>query len=349
MRRLLLWTAALGVPATSCAGQQASRFQARVILTAPAKLGGCASGDLFPARPGDELAAVCADGGVYVAWRAEEDWASERVLGLPGEMVQCAIGDALPDAQGLEIVCAGSASGGEDSGGPGAAWVLVRGEDSWRSERIATDGALLHGVAIGDLDPHTSGPEVLLVGFTRRAWLAAHTADGWRVHEAATLPGPGKNAVIAGGRAIVACADGSLIALALTQDGTLATTVIDRAPAGYARLAAGDNSVLAARDDGGLVLVEDGRARVVYRGQGKLRGAVLADLDPDAPGTELATAGYDRRVVLLRRRGADFEPSELFQAEDRLHHLTAFRGPGGIGLAAVGYSGRLVVLEPLTR
>ena len=79
------------------------------------------------------------------------------------------------------------------------------------------------------------------------------------------------------------------------------TRTLDDAGAGQSRLGFAGGQLIAARDDGVLAVfalpadlgtVGPGTGREIHRETQKLRGAVLADLDPASPGLEAATAGY---------------------------------------------------------
>ena len=83
---------------------------------------------------------------------------------------------------------------------------------------------------------------------------------------------------------------------------------------------------------------------------------MIADVDPEAPGPELATAGYDGIVRVLRVRDLgrderglrqlDAEVLEVARDDDKLHHLAGGELPElGACLVAVGYSGRVVVVR----
>jgi hypothetical protein len=346
----------------SCSAPGPSDWVAETALNAPgAKLGGCAAGDLMPEHRGPEIAAVAADGVVYVIWRAPDGdgWMHERAFDGPGEMVQCAVGDADPTHDGDEFIGVGMREGGEESGGPGAVYLVAREEDGWRHERIHDESSLVHGVAIAN-------GAVWVAGFDRKLTrLRRDPAGGWRTEVSVELPGAGKNVLaLDEDRIAVACNDGSLVlarrATASTQDGeeqwTL-ETLHRRAGVGRARLASDGARIVCADDDGGLYLIRPGaplgpeRAEFLHDEDQKLRGAVLADLEPGRQGLEAASAGYRGDVVLLlepRDRDAEsWEPHVILEGVDRLHHLFAadVDGEPGIELVACGFAGRVFVLH----
>ena len=64
-----------------------SRWRSEVAFAGDVKLGGCCVANLDPARPGNEIAVVGADGSVTLIARNGDRWESERIAQLPGEMV----------------------------------------------------------------------------------------------------------------------------------------------------------------------------------------------------------------------------------------------------------------------
>jgi len=319
-------------------------------LDAGTKLGGCVGGDLIEDSPGDEIAVVAGDGTAYVVRRAADRFESEIVARMAGEMIQCAVADVDAEHPGLELVVVGMQRGTEDDGGAGEAHVIRSTGDTWTQESLFVDSALIHGVAAGDVDPRRPGDEVLLVGYSLNATLVSGTAGAWTAETIAELPGPGKNAVLWNGGAVVACADGSLVHLMPEADGWASRTIRE-AEAGWARLGAGGPErgelLLAARDDGALVLFDgDGDGRIVHQEGDKLRGAVVADLDPRTDGPELATAGYERRATILTEGPSGWSTETVFEDEARFHHACAADVAGyGPTLFVCGYSGRLTAIR----
>jgi len=330
----------LGLVAEACTTEQRtiSPWKAEIALEAGKKLGGCAIGDLDPGHPGNEIAAVAGDGSVYLAWRDGSRWKSEVIHKAAGEMIQCAIGDADPSRPGNELVIVGMEKGGEEEGGAGAAVLVYRADDGWMSEPIFRDTALIHGVCVAN-------GGAVVVGFSRKAHRVFREAGTWKAEAIATLPGAGKSALAVGGQIVVACNNGWLGGIERTADGWK-TVTLDERKAGRSRLGTDGKRVIVADDDGTLSIVgPDGREEV-YKTSKKLRGAVLADLDPTSPGLEAATAGYSFKVTLLHRDGETWRPSDLYEDSAKFHHLAAgdVDGRPGLELVACGYSGKLVVL-----
>ncbi len=319
------------------------------------KLGGCAVGDVDPTKPGNEIVAVGVSGTVYLVSFVDDAWRHEVIGEASGEMVQVAVGDVDPNAEhpALEIVVVGVAEGTEDDGGEGAAHVLWFDDGEWVMREIHRSPSLLHAVYIADgvgdrpnLDG-TIGSEVVLAGFDDELVVLDLTDDGWVAEVAGTLPGAAKNMVEHRDGVAIACADGSLLLLRRPAD-AWQLELLDRAPAGNARMATDGERLLVARDDGGLGLYTDGVREDIHRGSDKLRGAVLANVDPTHPGVEAVTGGYENTVTVLLQDGDDWDDTEVFEDGDRLHHLASGHLSNlgsSIFVVACGYSGRIIVLR----
>jgi hypothetical protein len=321
------------------------RWTVEVAFTAPAKLGGCVIAEVDPARDGREVVTVSSSGQIFAIGRARGRWTAEVMAEAGGEMIQCAAGELDAAAPGDEVVAVGMVTGGEKDGGAGAAHVVRRKGDAWVAEQAFRDSALIHGVCVGDLDPGRPGNEILVVGFSGKATMVYRDGERWASEEAADLGSPGKNAVAFDGGALVACVSGRLVHVSRTSEGWK-QAVLDRAPAGLARLGTDGARVVVARDDGALGLLVDGKRTDIYKEEAKLRGAVLADLDPLAPGIEAATGGYKGRLVVLHAQGDAWRPEIVFEDTGAFHHLAAgelVRGEG-VRLVACGYSRRVVVV-----
>ncbi|MCP3914197.1 MAG: hypothetical protein GY711_01440 [bacterium] len=325
-------------------------------LTTPEKLGGCAVADLDPRHAGEEIATVSAGGKVYVVRRDAELplFHSEIVAELPGEMIQCATGD-LDGRPGSELYTVGVAVGSEDDGGQGAAWRIRFVDGEWERTRLLGDEALLHAVAVGDVDPDHAGDELVVAGFSRTVHLLTPAGDSFEHASIASgLGGAAKGAAIAGRRLVVACDDGALV-----QVESVAGEWRQRELANYgvalARVAIGpEGAVLTSANDGLLRLFEGGETLFIECFAGRLRGAVFADVDPHHDGVEMATAGYDGRILVIAiddlvPEGPRFRLTPVGEDRDRLHHLAAGTLPSlGPVLVACGYSGRVLVVEGRT-
>ena len=321
--------------ACSCA---TASWRVEIVLAAGEKLGGCAAGELLPGRPGPELVAVGASGTVYLASQVDGAWHGEEIFVAPGELIQVAVGDVLPEIAGDEIVAVGMAAGPEQAAGPGVAWLLSRQGQGWRSEKILDDPALLHGVCIHD-------GTVYATGFSNRVVRILGGPGNWRHEFAGALPGAGKTMVAVGDGLAVACTDGSLCLVGPSTTGWT-VGVLDQRPAGRARLGTDGTRIAVADDDGTLSLVDlEGNRMLLHKEREKLRGAVLAELDPSVPGPEAACVGYGKELVVLTSRGGAWRGEVVHREPDRFHHLTAIDvdGDGVAELLAAGYAGNLIL------
>ncbi|MHC4515394.1 MAG: hypothetical protein ACYTGW_16630 [Planctomycetota bacterium] len=321
----------------ACAAPDA--WHVDVALRAGEKLGGCAAGDLLADRPGTELVAVAGSGAVRVVFRDADGWHSQTVFRAPGEVIQCAAGEVDPARPGDEIVAVGMAAGPESGAGPGAAYLIFRDGDSWHGKKIFEDPRLLHGACI-------TGQGIFVIGFSNKVFQIRRSGDGFDARPVADLPGAGKTCVATKDGIAIACNDGSLVLLSGT-DGTFAARVLDKRSQGRARVGTDGHRVVVADDDGTLSLVSaDGREQI-HKEDMKLRGAVLADLDPETPGLEAACAGYAKKITVLSRQSGGWRKAFEHQEPGRLHHLIAadLDGRPGLELAACGFAGRLVVLS----
>ena len=310
-----------------------------VVLDAGEKLGGLAIGDADPSRVGTEIVAVSASGAVHVLSRKGDAWDAEVAFRAPGEMVQVAIGDVVSATPGPAIAAVGMLKGGEEDGGTGAAWLVQRVGTEWRATRLFRSTALLHGVCIHE-------GNVFAAGYDGRLWRFAFRDGEWRHDELLELPGAGKAVLSTPRGVVVACTDGSLV-LARRSGDAFEAEVVDRRPAGRARLGRAGERLVVADDDGVLSIVEGGASSEVHREGDKLRGAVLADLVPEWPGLEAATAGYGRTVTVLREADGAWTGEVVLEDGEPFHHLAAgdLGTRPGLDLAACGYSGRVFVIE----
>ena len=370
MIRLALKTSAallaLSALAVSTPAQVATWF-ADIALKAPGKVGGCAIGDLDPDHPGNEVVAVCETGEVFLCRPYGRRWVAERLATGPGELIQCAIGDFDPIHEGNEVLAVGMKSGREDDSGPGAAYMIAHTEEGWAIELLVEDSALLHAVCIADLDPSRPGDEAYIGGFGERVFALSRAADSdsgstWTADPIAELEGPVKSLARRAGSLLVATASGSLSECTRAADASAGWTVRERfrSEVGLARLAVLDDRVLAACDDGRLRLFEPANddadasftASVLHAEDQKLRGAVIADLDPDVPGFETATCGYERRLSVLYDAEDEWIAQTVYTDRERFHHLAVgelVEASAGPEIVACGYSGFVICAGVETR
>lgn len=312
-------------------------WNAEVVFDAGIKLGACAIGDL-DSEAGGEIVAVSQTGEIHVIRKRAGTWTAVTAFKAPGEMIQCAVGDADPDRPGNEIVAVGIAAGSEDDGGPGAAYLIRKEGDRWIGRHIFEDTALLHAVCIT--------PEgVFVAGYANRVTLLRIRGEKVQTEPIADLPGSAKSAVPYQGGAAFACTDGSLVHVTGSASRWKATPA-DKRDSRRSRIGTDGSRLIASDDDGTLSIIDAGARETVFKDSSKLRGGILADLDPSSPGLEAATAGYSKAVTVFYRKTEGWEPRVVFTDTDRYHHLAVgdLDGTGGPDLAACGYSGRVVVV-----
>lgn len=337
------------------------------------RVNGVACGELVEAAPGDEIVSVDRRGRLRIHARSGDGFVTEllpvslRVSGggsaedAVGELVQVAIGDLDPDAPGDEIVAVGMARGSEDDGGPGMVRYLARtGPDGGFEEQRFLTGGLVHAIAIGDLMPERPGNEFVFAGFFGEAMIGyAAEGDGRLLVDSVEAPhtGNAKAACVMGDGFVLACDDGTTHRFRL-GGGMWLLEEPRQHGAPLARIASYG-------DDGYLLCDNAGKLRLLWITAGgtkthiaeldertqRLRGAVLADLDPRTAGIEAATAGYDGEisVITLRPDAAGdalwTHDTDIARDTAKIHHLTSGRIDGfGTCLVSCGYSGDVLVV-----
>lgn len=325
----------------SIAPRAESGWRMLIALDATAKLGGCVAGDFLPEQPGEEIAVVASNGAVFMLRRVGTGWMRELVCQLPGEMIQVAAGDLDPDSPGDELVCVGASEGGEDDGGPGAVIYAWRQAGLWKHEKILEDARLVHGVAIGDVDPAREGLEVLVTGYTHKAHLLGRGESGWSKLGEVDIGAEGKGVAVGLGGAVCVNADGSMVEV-VKQQGGWARRELGRFPHPLARVTANPREVVFCGNGGVLRRYSMGETRELFRAEDRLRGAVIADVDPNAAGPEICTASYTGEIVVIAG-GVD---KVVGRDDDKIHHLCVADLPAlGKCLVACGYSGRVLVFQ----
>lgn len=334
----MLWIA-LSFVSTFLASSTDSHWFTEIVFQAPDKLGACAAGELDPNAAGVEIVTACRTGEIFVVRRTSRGWEAEKVFECAGEMIQVAVGDAIPEREGQEIIVCGMAEGPEVDEGPGAASCISRTGEGWRGEPLLEEPGLLHAVCVAD-------GAVFASGFSQRVHRIVHEDGVWKKEVVAELPGAAKNAVAMKEGIAFACNDGSLVRLR-REGPEWKTTVWDERDVGRARMGTDGERIVIGDDDGTLSLVSDDGRTELYRSDQKLRGAALANLMPEHDGLEVATAGYDGRIVVLRKAGEEWQATPIFGDLDKFHHLVAAEldDRSSPEIIACGYTGRLVVIS----
>lgn len=312
----------------------------QVVLEGAGKLGGCAVGELDASAADSELVAVGSDGRIHLGVHGPDGWTSSVIATVPGEQIQVAAGAIGPEAI-PSVISVGVAEGGEDDGGPGVAWWMRREGDSWTRTELLGDDALLHAVAIGELDAVSAGNEVALAGFTRKVHLVTLVDGEPKSQAIGDLPGNAKGLAIGAGGVVAACDDGSLVRFTRSGD-SWEREILAHHDAPLARLSANDKDVVYCGNDGVLRLWSNGESSKVYGSSDRLRGAVFL---PDGEhGRVLGSAGYDGhvRIHIPDLKNTWSGPESVAHEDAKLHNLATGTCAGSVGLAFCGYGGRLV-------
>ncbi|MEL6905864.1 MAG: hypothetical protein AAFP22_10690, partial [Planctomycetota bacterium] len=325
------------------------------------RINGVACADLDPAVPGDEIVSVDAAGVVRLmelrGGHFFENAAIRRAIDAggdrsSGELVQVAAGDLDRSAAGDEVLAVGALRGAEDDGGPGALRYFARDSGGGWSRRTVTLDALAHAVAVGDLVPERPGNEFVVAGFFGEA-LIGHVEGEERSpvlkRVGARHPGNAKSVALVDGGFVLACDDGNTVTYRRASDGTWERTRVVQHGAPLARIARLGRDGFVVCDNGGALRRVDGgtsreRTLLVQRDD-RMRGAVVADLDPRTPGDEVATAGYDGAITVVRPDGSGAR--DVARDTNKLHHLAVGSFDGiGVALVAAGYAGDVLVVAP---
>ena len=344
IRLLACLLSACSLPQSALDAQAANPWYSQVILETGTKLGGCAVGDVDPEHPGNEVLAVAENGKVYLARPYGRRWVGESIAKAPGELLQCAVGDYDASKPGQEIVVVGMKSGGEDSGGKGAAYALERKGKTWKLRLLMEDSALLHAACVAEVDPDLAGQEIIVGGYGKMLWVLGGPEQ--KPIGVMQLDGPAKSIQAHRGGVAVACSTGEL--LWIKKEGASWTkTVLEKGPVGQARLGGSGEQLAVARDDGQLMHYDaEGQATPIHREKLKLRGAVLAELDPDWKGLEAASVGYEMKMVVHYQEAGKWFSEVVHTDDNRFHHLAVGElddSSPGLEIVGCGYSGRLII------
>lgn len=352
------------------------------------RINGVACGELDPNTPGDEIVSVDRLGHMRLLKRSGTGFEEVPMGPIPafgegvskqgatddatGELVQVVVGDLAPSVPGDEIVAVGMRRGGEDDGGPGVIRAFARaGEDGGWIEFRSVTPALVHAVTIGDLRPGLPGPEFLCAGFFGEAYIGSLVIQGGTrvlavddslglVHE-----GNAKGACVVEGGFVLAGDDGRVTWYSRAEDESWSLQGAPQKGGALARIAAFPGGGVAVCSNDGIFNVRTapglGRTVGLFRTGNRLRGAVVADLDPTHPGAEAATAGYDGEITVIRfwpdigatsdwigGSGDDVAGTShgaVARDTGKLHHLTTGTFSGlGASLVSCGYSGDILVV-----
>lgn len=358
MMRILL-PAALGVLA-QMVNAEPGTWHSEVLLNTEAGMGGVAIGDLDPESAGNEVAVVNGAGEIWLVARNEQGWRPRQLRAGDGELIMCAIGDVDPRYDGNEFVGVGMVRGEESTNGQGQVLLIREDAGDWVAEAIFKDDHMLHGVAVGDVSARHDGNEIVACGFNHRVTLLHLGENGWSPETIYVANNRLKIALAAdvlperaGLEALVCGSDGNVVALWENKLGWRHRLVFSD-PVGQSRIATGELGILVGGDKGKVTLCrrqgDQWSHEFLARDTAKIRGVVIADVDPEHPGEELYACGYSRKVFQLVRDDSGYwESKVLYTAERPLHHLAAGEFDPthpGPELVTCGHGGRLIALYP---
>lgn len=329
---------------------------------------GIAVGEVYTDKPGEETVITSRDGATYVLYYENDQWIKEKIWESPGQQLTPAIGDLRSDIDGNEILVVGLSSGSEDvDPGNGTATVLYRDGTSWTAERAYTDSKLIHGCAIGDLDPDNPGVEAVITTFNYTALMIWWDTDHWNSSFMYKDSHNVRKAVIADltdeheGNEVVCVSKSGNATVSWIEDGNW-TNILVYSGDPLARVAVGDVDpspgleIYLGRDvpEGGIIGVRwDGSEwinRTIFVDTAKNRGVWAGDVDPSVPGQELYSFGYSRRLVQLTGSfAAGFNSKDLFLDSARGHEIRIGNlrdDIPGLEIGIVGYSNNLTMVYP---
>jgi hypothetical protein len=333
-------------------------WEHQILLESKHGMGGLAIGDLDSASTGNEVVTVNDAGEVWMVAQVDSTWKPELIHKGKGELIMCAVGDVDSRSPGKEFVGVGMVRGGESPDGPGQVLMLRKHDRRWIAESVFQDSHALHGVAVGDVSAKCPGNEIVACGFNHRVHLVYLDDDEWCAETIYVGNNRLKIAAVGdvlpereGMEVLVCGSDGNVVALWEGKLGWCHEVVFsDRA--GQSRIAHRGSKLLSGGDMGKVTLIRrenrQWQPEFVARDTGKIRGTVIADLDPAHAGVELYVCGYSRNVSqIVQDENGLWRSRTIFVAERPLHHLVAGDidpSHSGEELITCGHEGKLIAL-----
>ena len=352
-------------------------WDSEIAFTAGGPIDGIAFGDADPNHDGIEAVTTSRDSGVYLTKynNATEEWETSEIWTSGGQQLTPAIGDLRTDIDGNEILVVGLSSGSEDvDPGNGTATVLSWDGSSWNAERVFETGKLIHGCAIGDLDPTIEGNEGVITTFgheTYQIWYD-HDKSEWNSSLIHNDTGNVRKAVIADvnpdhpGNEVVTVSKGGRVNVAYgnhTGNATVSnwTNKVIWEGDALARVCVGDIDpdpgleIYAGSDTFkvfGFKRQEDGNwtAQEIFEDTDKFRGVWVGDVDPNIDGPELYAYGYSTRCTQIYGSFATgWNTRTIFEDVARSHGIRIGdlkSDNPGLEIGLVGYSESLTLVYP---
>lgn len=329
-------------------------------------------GEVYPDIPGMETVFTSRDSWVYLSYMGEGAWKNEKLWSAPGQQLTPAIGDLRSDIPGAEILVVGLSSGSETvDPGVGTATVLRLSGSQWVAETIYTFPSLIHGCAIGDVDPTIPGNEAVLTTFAKNgtgitvlAWYD-QTAKVWKNSTMFSESGNVRKAVIADvlperpglevltvtnkGNCTLAYGNHTNWTASNIYDGDSLARVcvgnLDPDENLEVYLGTGTNKVIGLKRSGSTWTPQ-----TLFTDTDQNRGVWVGDVDPSIPGPELYSFSYSRRLVQITGTfSTGWKTKDIFLDTARSHDIRigdVRASTPGPEIMLVGYSNNVTVISP---
>jgi hypothetical protein len=347
-----------------------SQWDVNVLASYNTKTSGCTIGDLDPTRAGNEIVTVNGDGLAAMVYKSESgDWKSIDLWQGEGELITPVIADCYPDNSGNELVVVGMAKGPEGEGA-GQATMIYGSGDNWDSAIIYTASDMLHGLAIGDLDPNHEGNEVITMSFGFDVEMLTPNGTGptdWTVTPMWKGEGKVRKGIIddvdpnhAGNELVVVDKSGNCTMLYGSGSTWTAQTLwTDPGVPGIARLAVGEvdpntpgKEIIVGGDSNNVGIIwregNSWKGEVIFTDTDKIRGLGIADVDPTHKGNEILVFGYSTNVNLLIKSGSIWISRVIFTDTGRSHDLAVGEvdpNHPGPEILTAGYSKNITMIS----
>jgi len=310
----------------------------------------------------NDIVGVGLSGKVMMASKIGGEWQTRTVWESPGELIIPAIGDA--DNDGLnEIVVVGMVAGPEADTGAGQVAIIEGAGNYWTATRIHTDSLMIHGVAIGDIDPDHPGNEIVTGGFDHNMTLIWGSGSSWQYERMMTAEHKIRTVVIGdvdgdGAGEVVAASKDNKVYLVEKDGASWKHQVVFTDPdAGEARCAFGDYTgngnmdIVAGGDSSQLALAtrsgDTWSGNIVWKDSDKLRGTWIGDVYDGRVGNEIITAGYSGNVTMHFQESDVWKHTLVYHTDNRLHHVLIGEvdiDHPGLEIITTGYSNRVTVI-----
>jgi hypothetical protein len=233
-------------------------------------------------------------------------------------------------------------SGYEDDGGAGDAIEIYWNTTTknWDSELIFNNPEMLHGVAIGDIDPRTDGDEVVVVGFAYRATLLKKVNHTWISELMWQDNNNVRKAVIddfdsehEGDELVVVSKSGKCAMIYWNGTQWITQVLWIDTEDGLARVAVGDcdqetegqKEIVVGGDSGKVYLIRGSgstwESTLLFTDEDKNRGVWIGDVDPNQPGNEVIAYGYSANVTEIHGSGDEWESKTIWTDSARGHEI----------------------------